>query len=44
MIFCLFVSKLMYFCIMARKSWETNKEEAFVQEQGQNKAVLTPTG
>lgn len=29
---------------MARKSWETNKEEAFVQEQGQNKAVLTPTG
>jgi len=36
--FFLFVSKLMYFCIMARKSWETNKEEAFVQEQGRNKA------
>ena len=23
---------------MARNSWETNKEEAFVQEQRQNKA------
>lgn len=33
-----FVSKLMYFCIMARNIWEANKEEAFVQEQGQNKA------
>lgn len=33
-----FVSKLMYFCIMARNIWEANKEAAFVQEQGQNKA------
>ena len=36
--FFLVVSNLMYFCIMARNSWETNKEEAFVQEQRQNKA------
>lgn len=28
----------MYFCIMARNIWEANKEAAFVQEQGQNKA------
>lgn len=28
----------MYFCIMARNIWEANKQEAFVHEQGQNKA------
>lgn len=33
-----FVSKLMYFCIMARNIWEANKEEA---KQSQ---VLAPVG
>lgn len=28
----------MYFCLMTRNIWEAIKEEAFVQEQGQNKA------
>lgn len=30
----------MYFCIMAKNIWEASKEEAFVQEQGHNKAEI----
>lgn len=39
-----FLSKLMYFCIMARNIREANKKEAFVHEQEQNKAKFIPTG